>query len=39
MDDLKDLTNLILYDVFDFGIEELKLSNLVFENLNNIFRN
>ena len=36
MESLKDLTNLILYDVFDFGIEELQISNMIFSNLEDI---
>lgn len=35
-DQVKGITNLILFEEFDFGIKELQMSNLIFENIKNI---
>jgi len=36
INDVRELTNLILYDVFNFGIDGLQISNLIFKNLETI---
>ena len=34
--DIKELTNLILFEEFNFGIDELQLSNLIFKRIEEI---